>query len=294
MQFVIMQFVINGMITGLNVAVLSLAFSVVYLSTRIFHVALGGVYVLVPFVAWTALQKNLGWMFAIAAALTAGVILSLACESLNHRWLEQKHVSSSAHTISSLGIYIVVVQSVVLVWGNDPKVLQSGLDRVFHIGTAIITSSQITIAIVAVLVIALFYIWLYQSNRGLQFRAMSVNPNELALRGYNIRQLRLLAFGLSGLLCAVSSLLLAYDVGFNPNAGLVIALLAIVAFVIGGQSSFFGSVLGGVFLGLLRSTTVWFLSATWQDAITFLVLVIFLVARPQGILGKQARLEAEV
>lgn len=288
-----MQFFINGVVTGLNIALLSLAFSVVYLSTRIFHVSLGGVYVLVPFVAWTTLRHNFGWPIAIALAVTAGVVLSLACEFLNHRWLEQKQVGSGAHTISSLGIYLVVVQLIALVWGNDPKVLRDGLDRVVHIGAVTMTSSQIVAAIGSASAIALFYAWLYQSNRGLQFRAMSGNPKELALRGYNIHQLRLLAFGLSGLLCAVSSLLFAYDVGFDPNAGLITALLAIVAFVIGGQNSFFGAVWGGLFLGLLRSTTVWFLSATWQDAITFLVLVAVLVARPQGFLGKRARLEAE-
>lgn len=288
-----MQFFINGMVTGLNIAVLSLAFSVVYLSTRIFHVALGGVYVLVPFVAWTALQHHLGWMISIPLALASGVVLSLGCEWLNHRWLEKKQVGSGAHTIASLGIYLVVVQSVALVWGNDPKVLRGGLDRMVQIGAATMTLSQIVTAIASASVIALFYAWLYQSNRGLQFRAMSGNPKELALRGYNIDQLRLLAFALSGLLCAVSSLLFAYDVGFDPNAGLITALMAIVAFVVGGQSSFWGAALGGIFLGILRSSTVWFLSATWQDAITFLVLVVFLVARPQGILGKRARLEAE-
>jgi branched-chain amino acid transport system permease protein len=289
-----MQFFINGIVTGLNIAVLSLAFSAVYLSTRIFHVALGGVYVLVPFVAWAALQHHLGWMISISLALVSGVILSLSCEWLNHRWLEKKQVGSGAHTISSLGIYLVVVQSVALIWGNDPKVLRDGLDRMVQIGTAAMTLSQIVTAIASASVIALFYAWLYQSNHGLQFRAMSGNPKELALRGYNIDQLRLLAFGLSGLLCAVSSLLFAYDVGFDPNAGLITALLAIVAFVVGGQNSFAGATLGGICLGILRSSTVWFLSSTWQDAITFLVLVAFLIARPHGILGKRARLEAEV
>ncbi|OLP20107.1 hypothetical protein BST81_02405 [Leptolyngbya sp. 'hensonii'] len=288
-----MQFFINGLVTGLNIALLSLAFSVVYLSSRIFHVALGGVYVLTPFMAWTALQHHLGWMISIPFALASGVILSLGCEWLNHCWLERKQAGSSAHTISSLGIYLVVVQSVALIWGNDPKVLRDGLDRMVQFGAATMTLSQIISAIVSALVMALFYAWLYQSDRGLQFRAMAGNPKELALRGYNIHQLRLLAFGLSGLLCAISSLLFAYDIGFDPNAGLITALLAIVAFVIGGQNSFWGAALGGIFLGILRSTTVWFLSATWQDAITFLVLVAFLVMRPQGILGKRARLEVE-
>jgi branched-chain amino acid transport system permease protein len=288
-----MQVLLNGLVSGLMIASLSLAFAVVYLSTQIFHVALGGVYVLVPFVAWTCLQYGFGWTIAITTALTAGIVLSIACELLNHRWLDRKQVGSGAHTISSLGIYLIVAQMTALIWGNEPKVLREGLDQVFQIGTGMVTLSQIMAAVVSVLAIAFFYGWLYLSKRGLQFRAMSSNPQEIVLRGYNINRLRLLAFGLSGLLSTISSLLFAYDVGFDPNAGLITTLLAIVAFVVGGQNSFWGSVVGGILLGLLRSLTIGFLSTSWQDAITFFVLVAFLVIRPQGILGKQTRLEAE-
>ena len=289
-----MQFVINGMVTGLNIVLLSVAFSVVFMSTRIFHVALGGVYVFVPFVAWTCLKSGLGWIVAIAISLLAGIVLSLACELLNHRWLEQRQSGSGAHTISSLGIYLILGQVVALIWGNEPKVLREGLDQVFQIGVGTLARSQMIAAGVSILVVSLFYWLLYSSNLGLQFRAVSGNPKEFALRGYSVNRIRLIAFGLSGLLCAIASLLFAYDVGFDPNSGLITALLAIVAFVIGGQNSFFGALIGGVLLGLLRSVTIWFVGASWQDAITFFVLAVFLFVRPQGILGKQSRLEAEV
>ena len=131
------------------------------------------------------------------------------------------------------------------------------------------------------------------SQLGLQFRALADNPQEFALRGYNVQKLRLLAFGLAGAMGAVSSLLVAYDLGFDPNGGLAAVLLAVVAMIIGGQRSFWGSITGGILVGIIRAGVVWFLSARWQEAVTFAILALFLFVRPQGLFGQKMRLEAE-
>lgn len=288
-----MQIFVNGSITGLTIAMLALAFSVVYLPTRVFHVALGGIYAAVPFIAWAFLQWGWPWYIVITVATFTGVGLSLACEFVNHSPLERKRASSGAHLVSSLGIYIIIVQAIALIWGNQTKVLRTGIDAVAAFGNITITRAQILAAVVSLLILSLFYCWLRISNLGLQFRALADNPTELALRGHNIRRLRLVAFGMSGVLCSVSSLLVSYDIGFNPHGGLVALLLAIVAVIIGGRESFMGPVLGGIFLGLMRSGVVWFRSARWQEAVTFLLLALFLLARPNGLLGRKGRLEAE-
>lgn len=289
-----MQIFVNGTITGLTIAVLALAFSVVYLPTRVFHVALGGVYAAAPFIAWTCTRWGWPWYFAMALASLTGVGLSLACEFVNHAPLERKGASSGAHLVSSLGIYIIMVQAVALIWGNETKVLRRGLDAVVPFGNIIITRAQLLAAGASVLMLALFYGWLQWSRLGLQFRALADNPKELALRGYNIRRLRRVAFGMSGVLCSVSALLVSYDIGFDPHGGLVALLLAVVAVIIGGRESFLGPVLGGILLGLVRSEVVWFLSARWQEAVTFLLLALFLFIRPNGLLGRKGRLEAGV
>ena len=289
----IMQIFVNGIITGLTIAVLALAFSVVYLPTRVFHVALGGVYAFVPFIAWACLRLGWPWQLAMTMAVLIGVGLSMSCELVNHCPLERKKSSSGAHLVSSLGIYIVIVQAIALIWGNETKVLRTGLDAVVALGDIVITHSQILAALVSVVVLAFFYLWLRFSNLGLQFRALADNPTEFALRGYNVRRLRIVAFGISGILCSVGALLVSYDIGFDPHGGLVALLLAVVAMIIGGRESFFGPVIGAILLGLIRSEVVWFLSARWQDAVTFLLLILFLLVRPNGIFGRKGRLEAE-
>ena len=288
-----MQILVNGLITGGIVAVMALAFTVVYLPTRIFYIALGGVYALAPFLVWTGLQWGLAWYVAVAAALAIAILFSLSCELLNHAWLEKKRAAGGTHLIASLGTYIVLVQTIAIIWGNETKVLRQGVDGVFNLSGVTLTQAQVGGAAIALLTIAGFYIWLQFSQLGLQFRAMADNSMELALRGYSIRNLRLVAFGIAGLLSAIASLLVAWDVGFDPQGGLAALLLAVVASIIGGSQSFFGAVLGGILLGVMRSQVVWFLSAQWQEAITFMILAIFLLFRPQGLIGQKRRLEAE-
>jgi branched-chain amino acid transport system permease protein len=287
------QILINGVITGLTSSLLAVAFSVVYLPTRVFHVASGGIYVAAPMIAWACLQRHWSAYLALAVTLLVGIALSLACELLNHGPLERKHASSGVHLVSSLGIYILVVQAVAMIWGNETKVLRTGVDAVLRIGEIAITRAQIVAALVAITLLVLFYLWLRFTGLGLRFRALASNPAETALRGYNIRRLRLIAFGLSGLLVATSSLVVSLDLGFSPQGGLSALLLAVVAVIIGGRETFLGPALGGLILGVIRSCAVWFLSSRWQEAVTFLLLALFLFVLPNGLLGRENRMEAQ-
>jgi branched-chain amino acid transport system permease protein len=289
-----MQYLLNGSISGLTLAVLALAFQVVYLPCRVFFLALAGIYSLVPYIAVTCFKYGCPVWLSVLAAVAAGIIASVLCELLNHAPLERKQGSPGAHMITSLGIYLILVQAVAIGWGNETQVLRSDVSPVYHFGTDIVlTGAQALAGGSSILLLLAFYLWLRFSNLGLQFRAMADNPIQLALHGYNIRFLRLLAFAMAGLLASVNSLTAANDIGFDPHGGLNVLLLGIIAVIIGGNKSFLAPAIGGLLLGIIRSSAVWFLSARWQDAAAFLLLALFLLFLPQGILGRKRRLEAE-
>ena len=287
-----MQVFANGVISGLTFALFALAFTVVYLPTRIFYVALGGIYAIAPFIAWTCLKKGFPWYLAVGASVAASIALSIACELGNHRPLKHKRASNGAHLVSSLGIYILIVQSTSTVWDNEPKVLRTEMDVVTKVADLVITQTQLTAIAVSTAIFSGFYLWLGLSELGLRFRALADNPAEMELKGYNVNRIRLVAFGLSGFFASVASLIVAFDLGFTPHGGLSALLLAVVSVIIGGRHSFVGPVIGGLLLGVLRSEVVWLLSARWQDALPFLLLAAFLLLRPNGLLGRQSRLEA--
>ncbi len=287
-----MQIWFNGLCNGALIALLATAYMTVYLPTGVFYIALAGVYVLSPYIALQCMSLGLHWSLAVLIAIIVGIIVSVLCDLLNHRPLEKRKSSSGAHMISSLGIYMILVQLVALIWGNDPRVLKTGIGQVYRPGGIIIAQSQLVVLVGVIIVLALFFIWLRRSRIGLEFRGLADNPIQMALLGYNTDRLRMIAFAISGGLGATAGLMSAYDLGFDPHVGMSAVLLAIVATIIGGKNRFTGPVIGGLLLGIIRSQVVWHASARWQDAITFLLLAVFLFLKPNGILGEKERLEA--
>jgi branched-chain amino acid transport system permease protein len=168
------------------------------------------------------------------------------------------------------------------------------VDETINLAGVILTHSQLLGGAASLVLLAAFLVWLKRTDIGLQFRALSDNPTQLSLMGYNIRQLRVVVFALSGLLTAAASLLMAVDIGFDPHSGLQMVLLAMVATIIGGRGSFLGPIVGAIMLGILRSQVVWYTSARWEEAMTFLLLVVFLFLRPQGLFGRVGRVEAQL
>ena len=288
-----MQFFVNGFVEGLLLAIAALAFGVVYMSTHIFYIALAAIFVFVPSVAHYMIKIGVPWYISFIVSILIGLLMSSACELLNHRPLERKRASLGAHLISSLGIYMIIIQCVVLLWGNQTKSLVSSTNRSFAVGNFVIAEPQLVSATICVIIMGVFFWWVRNSSIGLKLRALSDNPVELSLRGYNIDSLRIFVFALSGFLFSIVSLLAAYDKGVDPYSGLPFFLLAVVSFIIGGRDSLYGPVLGGIIVGVVRSMTIWIFSAGWQDAITFLLLAVILFVKPGGIFGETRRLEAE-
>ncbi len=288
-----MQILASGILNGLIIALMALAFQLVYLPTNVFHVALGGIYVIAPYVAWICLKAGVPWYLALAASLAFCALFAIAIDYFNHAPLARRHAPFVSHLIISLGVYIVSVQVLVMIWGSHPKELRIVADKAYFFGDLIFTATQLWSAGVSVVVLAVFWFWLRWTDTGLQFRGLSDNPNEMAMRGYSITKLRMIAFGLSGVITAIGAILVAREIGFHPHGGLDTLLLAVVAAIIGGQGSFIGPIIGGLLLGIVRSEVVWYMSAQWQDGVTFLLLAVFLLLRPQGIVAKRARLEAE-
>ncbi len=289
-----MQILFNGLIQGLLLALVGLGFALVYNGTGIFHIAQGVIYAGAPFILLMCVQAGVGWSVGVVLSLLFAVVLSCLYEVANHGPLQKREASKEIHLIASLGVYISLVQVIAIIWGNETRALRNGVDETINLAGVILTHSQLLGGAASAALLAAFLIWLKRTDIGLQFRALSDNPTQLSLMGYNIRRLRVVVFALSGLLTAAAALLMAVDIGFDPHSGLQMVLLAMVATIIGGRGSFLGPIVGAIMLGILRSQVVWYASARWEEAMTFLLLVMFLFLRPQGLFGQAGRVEAQL
>ena len=286
-----MQVLVNGVIQGALYALMGLAFGLVYATTRTFHVALGAIYALAPYILLACLQAGLGWVLGLLFAIGVSGAVGLLCEESLHWPFTRKNAPLEIHLIGSLGMFLVIIQVIALVWGNDTQVLRAGIDQVFDLGGFRLTWAQLVGASGAGIIIAVFFFWLKHSDLGLQFRAMSDNPILLSLQGRDIRRLRRSVFLISATIAAAAAIAAAYDVGFDPHVGLQAVLIGVIATIVGGRGSFLGATIAGFALGIISSQVVWHLSARWEEAVTFLILVAILFFRPQGLLGRQVRLE---
>jgi len=289
-----MQIIANGLIQGLLFALMGMAFSLVYSTTRTFHIALGAIYALAPYILLACIQAGVGWVIGVVAALCISALVGLICEEVLHWPFVRKGAPPEVHIIGSLGMFLVLIQIIALIWGNDTQVLRAGVDEVYTAAGIRLTRAQLVGGGGAIIVMAGFFLWLRRSDLGLQFRAMADNPVLLSLLGRNVRNLRRMVFMVSAGMAGVVALATAYDVGFDPHGGLQAVLVGIVATIMGGRGSLFGAALAGLLLGILRSQVIWHFSARWEEAATFLILALILFFRPQGLFGRALRLEEKV
>ncbi len=286
----LLQFVINGLITGLLYSLLAIGFALVYNTTHIFHLAAAGIYVFAAYMFWWLGVKCGIPLFpaaSLAVVLTMG--LSFFSEIFLYRPLRRKKSSLNVIMIASIGLMTVIVNLIAMAFGNETKVVDTSVHRTFRLGDLIITSPQLLQVLLSVGAIMVFLVLLDRTRFGLKIRALSSDETLFETLGHDKQRVFSIVFLTSGLFIGLASCLTVYDVGMDPHMGMTVLINAMVAMIIGGTGRFGTCVLGGLMLGVLQSLTVLFIASNWQNAITFAMLLLFLFLRPQGIAGNKQR-----
>jgi len=286
------QLLANGLIAGCAYALVALGFALIYNTTRTFHFAHGAVYTLAAYLFYT--MRNL-WSLPLlpAMALTLGLvaIFGILIDEMIYKPLVKRSSSLLIQLLSSLGLYIVIVNFIAMIYGNETKVLSPGVQPTYSLGAVILTQIQVATAVAFAVLFISFFVILRKTRLGKVIRAMRDDPQLISVMGINPLRVRRVVFALGSALAAVAAMLTGLDVGIDPNIGMAAILNGAVAVIIGGVGIFEGAALGALLIGILQSLAVWQASARWQETITFVVLILFLIFRPEGILGTRRRIE---
>lgn len=286
----ILQFIINGLITGLLYALVAIAFGFTYNTTRIFHIAYAGVLVAGSYIFLLFSRTGLPFPVAVPLTLLVCGLLNLLIEKSIYLPMEKHRNSLNTIMVASIGLFTILINLIALLFGNENQTLTNEISRSFNLGHIIITRMQLLQFFIASVSIIVILIILSKSRWGLNIKALSYNKELFSVLGNNAIRIRSLLTFFSGVIAAIVSLLLALDVGFDPYFGMPLLLNALVVMILGGTGSFYGSLLGGVLLGIIQSLSVYFFEARWETAITFIILILVLVFRPQGLFGEKERL----
>jgi branched-chain amino acid transport system permease protein len=286
-----LQLIVNGLCKGGIYALTAIGFGLVYSSIRVLHVAHAGVFVVAGYglyVGLTLLGLPL-WAALVGSALAA-VGAGLIIEQFVY-WPLSGSASSAVVMISSLGTQIVLVNIIAAFFGTAALTVRSVADPMWHLGNASLTRVQFAQFVCGLIGTAILAIVLRKTLLGKNIRALADDPELATVTGIPVRRTRFVVLGLGSLFAAAGACLLALDVGIGPYSGFPMMLIAAVACIIGGLHRLVAPALGAFVLGLIQSIAVWTTSGRWEEATTFAVLIVFLLIRPQGLLGTAMRVD---
>lgn len=288
----LLQLLANGLIAGCVYSLVALGFGIIYNTTHLFHFAHGVVYTATAYILYTFLIL-LHWngVLSFILAMMFSAALGIAIEAGIYYPLYRREAPGSVFMISSLGIYIFLVNLTAMLYGNETKLLRPGAEKTYSLGSVIVTRIQVLQVVAFGIVFLLFYLFMKRTKLGRITRGLADNPALITVVGINTRAVRLVVFAIGSVLAGLAAILVALDTGMDPHVGMSAILVSAVAVIVGGVGLFEGAVIGGFLLGVLQNVAIWKISARWQEAITFSVLIFFLLFRPQGLLGRRARLE---
>ena len=283
-----MQFFLNGLSRGSVDALVALGFGLIFFAAGTFHIAHGAIYTAAAFTcyAFSGYFDYSLWI-GIPAGLLVAIVIGTAIEYIIYRPLldpRKSHQGSSpVIMISSLGTYVIIVNMIALIAGNEQRTILNGIQPTLVFGNLVLTLVQLAQIVTCIIVIsgALFFLW--KTSFGRTIRALANDTELISILGYDIWRLRLLVFAIGSLLAGLGGILSALDVGTYPDVGFSAFLIAAVACMIGGYGYLLMPVVGALLLGIVQSIVVWKWDAKWSSAAVYGLLVLFLVMCPGGL-----------
>jgi branched-chain amino acid transport system permease protein len=282
----LVQVLVSGATVGSIYALVALGLVLMYRTTRILNFAHGDLGVVGTFIAYTLLrQANLpfgvSFVLALVAAAAIGALVYLVLVR------PAKNQSELGLLILTLGLALALGGIDALVFGSDNKIVPTVVaDRILHVGGVSLSLVSLATAALGVLLMVALWALLTFTKLGVAMRAVAQREDVAEAMGLPVRRVLLATWAAAAVLATSAALLFAPSTLLNPNMMLDPLSKGFVAAVIGGMNSLPGAVVGGYVLGMLELLVGIYVSLEFKASFAFLVVVIVLVLRPHGLLGR--------
>ena len=287
-----LSYLISGISLGSVYAIIALGYTMVYGIAKMLNFAHGDVIMIGGYVSFCAMfYLGLPSIVAVLMAVVVCTVLGIVIERLAYKPL--RSAPSLAVLITAIGVSYFLQNAALLLWSSNTKVFTSVIPK----GNISLFGGQLTIpyvtlvTIVVCIIIMIALVWFTSKTKmGKAMRACSEDKGAAQLMGINVNGTISLTFAIGSGLAAIAGVLLcsAYPT-LVPTTGSMPGIKAFTAAVFGGIGSIPGALLGGVLLGIIEIFAKAYISTQLSDAIVFAVLIVVLIVRPAGLLGKQVR-----
>ena len=285
-----LQVIVNGLLLGSTYALLALGYTLVFGVMRLLTLAHGEVFMAAGLLALLLAGRTTPVWLAGIYAVVIGISLGLATELLAFRQVGYQRPIAAA--VSTIGLGIVIQDTILQVRSSATAVaIPFPVPQTdFQLGPLLISSVQVIILLITITVMISTHLFVEKNRWGMAMRALAHDPGMVTLLGVPTRSLGALALMLAGALAGVASYLLALRNGsVSPLAGLELGLKGLAIMTIGGLGSLPGAMIAGVGLGLVETFASYYGLGGYQAAVPWLLLVLVLLARPEGIFQRGNR-----
>ncbi len=297
------QQLINGLVLGSVYALVALGYTMVYGIINLINFAHGEVLMVGAMISWTVVTALAdsglpGWLLmliSLVAAIAVCTVLNFGIEKIAYRPL--RNAPRLAPLITAMGVSLLLQTLALIIWKPNPKPYPILLPpEPFHIGGAVINTTQILILVVTAITLLGLMFLVNRTKLGRAMRATAENPRVAALMGVKPDVIISATFIIGAALAALAGVMYAANYGsVQHSMGFLPGLKAFTAAVFGGIGNLAGAVLGGVLLGLIEALGAGYigvltggvLGSQYQDIFAFIVLIAVLTLRPQGLLGER-------
>ena len=282
------QLFLNGVILGSIIALGAIGLSLIYGILKFGHFAHGdlmtlGAYFAFLFKAQLALPFWLAFVLASVFTAATAVLLNF----ILYRHLKKR--DSVTVMISSVGAALIIRNFVLLMWGPQNKFYEKAIQMPIVIGDGLlrIKENQIIILVLALSLVIAVHLFLSKTKLGKAMRAMSDNIDLAQITGINTERVIIWTWAMSGILTAAAGILLAFDTHLTPVMGWNLLLPLFAAVILGGIGSPYGAMFGGLVIGISQEMSTLIISAAYKPAVAFTIMILMLIIRPSGLMGKK-------
>ena len=283
-----MQF-INGLNIGSIYALIALGYTMVYGIAKLINFAHGDVIMVGAYISFISMKFGLPWWLAVIISIVACAILGVVMEKVAYKPL--RNASRISLLITAIGISYLLQNAFQLIFGANPQPYHAFITLpALNLGGISIQANYYITFSVSVVLMILLTLFVNKTTMGKAMRAVSEDEGAAKLMGINVDTTISLTFAIGCALAAIAGILYAncYPM-INPTLGSLPGIKAFIAAVLGGIGSIPGAVIGAFILGMVEATTKAYISSQLTDTIVFAILILMLVFKPAGILGKNVK-----